>query len=324
MALVKELKSANAMKEKEIQSLRQKLSLLETIPDGNLHHGSVESVEDKSKSGVDNLRAKSLDGSNSDSDSKEIIDESSATASTQTPTGEEIEAALTVEPRIASSIEERFRKAVDEQLEENIQFWLRFGTSSQQIQKLQMETEDLHSQFSKLSSNSSDPSAKPEATPIINRLNKLQTELSEWLEENASLKEELQCRNSSLSKMQRVITRTSMMCYETEQVEFTVYEATKFQGEVLNMQQENNKVESDLQTGLDHVRALQSEVERILSKLQGDSKVTGSRNHPALNPASIPLESFIYGVKHKKHSKFSFMNPALQKQFRDLKAQLPK
>ncbi|RWR74112.1 kinase-interacting protein 1-like protein [Cinnamomum micranthum f. kanehirae] len=334
MALVKELKSANAMKEKEIQSLRQKLSLLETIPDGNLHHGSVESVEDKSKSGVDNLRAKSLDGSNSDSlenlanehnsDSKEIIDESSATASTQTPTGEEIEAALTVEPRIASSIEERFRKAVDEQLEENIQFWLRFGTSSQQIQKLQMETEDLHSQFSKLSSNSSDPSAKPEATPIINCLNKLQTELSEWLEENASLKEELQCRNSSLSKMQRVITRTSMMCYETEQVEFTVYEATKFQGEVLNMQQENNKVESDLQTGLDHVRALQSEVERILSKLQGDSKVTGSKNHPALNPASIPLESFIYGVKHKKHSKFSFMNPALQKQFRDLKAQLPK
>lgn len=334
MALVKELKSANAMKEMEIQSLRKKLSLLETIPDGNLHHGSVESVEEESKSGVDNLRAKSLDGLNSDSlenlanehssDSKEIIDESSATASTQTPIGEEIEAALTVEPHVASSIEERFRKAVDEQLEENIQFWLRFGTSSQQIQKLQTETEDLHSQFSKLSSNSSDPSAKPEATPIINRLSELQTELSEWLEENASLKEELQCRNSSLSKMQQVITRTSMMCYETEQVEFTVYEATKFQGEVLNMQQENNKVESDLQTGLDHVRALQSEVDRILSKLQGDSKVTGSRNHPALNPASIPLESFIYGVKHKKHSKFSFMNPALQKQFRDLKAQLPK
>lgn len=329
MALVKELKSANAMKEMEIRSLRQKLGILETTPDVDLRQGDVGSVKDASKSGVHSLHPKSSDGSNPDSLENKVEEhnsdskESNAAASTKT-SEEEIESGLTIEPHVASSAEERFRKEIDELLEQNLQFWLRFSTSSQQIQKFQTETEHLHSQFLKLSSNSSDPSSKPEAAPVIKGLNELQTELSEWLEENALLKEELQSRNSSLSKIQQEITRASMMCYETEQVEFTVYEATKLQGEVLNMQQENTKVESDLQTGLDDVRGLQFEVEKILSKLEGNSIVSVSSNHPVINPSVIPLEHFMYGVKPKKHSKFSFMNPALQKQIRDLKAQFPK
>ncbi|KAJ0978441.1 hypothetical protein J5N97_013915 [Dioscorea zingiberensis] len=82
-----------------------------------------------------------------------------------------------------------------------------------------------------------------------------------------------------------------------------------------------------------HVRGLQVEVEKALSKLQESFELSGQRNnhgnhhqYPMRNLSSktkIPLRSFLYGVKPKKPSIFSCMSPALQKQYSHMRAGFP-
>lgn len=67
---------------------------------------------------------------------------------------------------------------------------------------------------------------------------------------------------------------------------------------------------SQLQSGLDRVRTLKTDVERILSKLEEDigiSSATEARTTPSKSSSSgrtrIPLRSFLFGVKLKKHTK---------------------
>ena len=56
-----------------------------------------------------------------------------------------------------------------------------------------------------------------------------------WLENSALLKEELQCRFSSLCEIQEEITTALKASAEDDDFKFTSYQAAKFQGEVLNM-----------------------------------------------------------------------------------------
>ncbi|XP_043713411.1 protein NETWORKED 2A-like isoform X2 [Telopea speciosissima] len=361
MVQLRDLKRANAIKDDEIISLRQKLSFLQTSFEGNLDTNISEfkdtqqgrphgDMTEKSNSHVSYLPA-----TNSDQPTFNFLDDQNVGPAVRTnksiangtmetyPTAaedeeEEIKVILVDEPHV-STIEEKFRRDIDELLEENLEFWLRFSTLFHQIQKFETPIQDLQAEISKLKENKKQESntttgrsLKSDARPIHKHLREIQTELTVWLEKNALLKEELQYRFSSLCDIQEEISRVSKAGSETEEVEFSSYQAAKFQGEVLNIKQENNKVADELQAGLDHVRGLQYEIEKTLSKLNDDFELSGLKSqhqhhrvrHSSSRPR-IPLRSFIFGVKPKmqKPSIFRCINPSLQKQYSDMAAVLP-
>ncbi|KAK9284872.1 hypothetical protein L1049_024052 [Liquidambar formosana] len=297
---LKELKSANDMKDEQIRSLYQKLGILQTTSD---EHEYVESKILPTAEGE----------------------------------GGDIKVILIDQPHAISTIEEKFRMDIDELLEENLNFWLRFSTSFHQIQKFQTEVEDLQAEILKLNekakkkqegSPTTEPSMKSDARPIYTHLREIQTELTVWLEQSALLKDELQCRFSSLCSIQEEISRALKVGPEDEEVKFTSYQAVKFQGEVLNMKQENNKVAEELQAGFDHVTALQLEIEKTLASLNQDFGLSGSKSQSrfhmkhSISKSRVPLRSFIFGVKPKKHrpSIFSYMNPTLHRKYNHMRA----
>ncbi|KAJ9670249.1 hypothetical protein PVL29_026660 [Vitis rotundifolia] len=333
---VKELESANAKKDEDIQSLHQKSSLLRV---------SLDEEKDLRKSkDSDHQPASTLSGDQNVEPKARTEEETSTVAPKPTENKEDDEEDIKVilidQAQPMSATEERFRTNIDTLLEENLDFWLRFSTSVHQIQKFQTEVEDLQTEISKLKekvkkkqdgSASIDPSVKSDARPIYKHLREIQTELSVWLEQNALLKEELQQRFSSLCNIQEDISRTLKEGPGDEEIKFTSYQAVKLQGEVMNMQQENNKVAGELQAGLDHVKELQTEVEKTLTKLNEEFGLAGSKNsnHIQLTHSTsrgrVPLQSFIFGVKAKKQkpSIFSCMNPSLHRKYNHMKAGLP-
>ncbi|CBI19273.3 unnamed protein product, partial [Vitis vinifera] len=239
-------------------------------------------------------------------------------------------------PEQQSTTEEKIRADIDDILEENLEFWLRFSTSYHQIQKFQTSIQDLQAELLKLKEDKKNEggtkqqSTKSDARPIYTHMREIQTELTLWLEHNALLKEELQGRFSSLCNLQEEISRILDADSNAQEAELSYYQAAKFQGELLNMKQENKKVKEELQKGLDRVRALQLEVERTLSQLDEDFEISKSKSHPSnwknsVNRTRIPLRSFLFGVKLKKQkpSFFACMSPTLQKQYSDLTAGLP-
>ncbi|CAN6906520.1 unnamed protein product [Brassica oleracea] len=136
---------------------------------------------------------------------------------------------------------------IEELLEENLDFWLRFSTAFGQIQSYDTSIEDLQGEISKLDGSI------------------------------AALKEELKARFESLCNIQEEITKALKSSAEDDDFRFTSYQAAKFQGEVLNMKQENNKVADELQAGLDRITALQMEVGRILGKVNDEFDLSGSK-----------------------------------------------
>ncbi|XP_013744715.3 protein NETWORKED 2A-like [Brassica napus] len=243
------------------------------------------------------------------------------------------------------TVEDKVRADIDAVLEENLEFWLRFSTSVHQIQKYQTTFQDLKSELSKLrieskqqqessrSGSSSKHAAASEAKPIYRHLREIRTELQLWLENSAVLKDELQGRYTSLANIQEEVARVTSHSGggKISDSEISGYQAAKFHGEILNMKQENKRVSSQLQSGLDRVRTLKTDVEKILGKLEEDigiSSATEARTTPSKSSSSgrtrIPLRSFLFGVKLKKHTKqkqasaslFSCVSPspALQRQ----------
>ncbi|KAH7677962.1 Protein Networked (NET) actin-binding (NAB) domain-containing protein [Dioscorea alata] len=329
---VKELKSSNAMKDEEIRLLREKLILLQDCSNeskdatlangGNPFLSKLESMSTFSK-----FRSRSTKQQNS--------------ADTANLNVEEINSCCIGELPAVSEIEEKFRRDIDCVLEENLEFWLRFSTTFHHVQTLQTRFDDLQAEIVKQKNIKTQPDSNDGSSadqsqtsgskpPFENRLRELKTDLQVWLEQNAMLKGELKQRFSSLCEIQDEISRVLKESSEDGEVQFTQYQAAKFQGEVLNMQQENNKVSDELQAGQDHVRALQVEIEKILSKLQEKFELSGPRSSHHSHPfrhfsskAKIPLRSFLYGVKPKKPSIFACVSPALQKQYSDLQAGLP-
>ncbi|OVA01860.1 KIP1-like [Macleaya cordata] len=338
---IRDLKNTNATKDEEIRSLRQKLSILQTGFEGNVDAHVAESEGSQNKRPHDGTEegSTSLCSVNSDDQADQNVDattrteESAMSKTAETPAEEEhedLKMILVDEPQTLSAIEEKFRKDIDELLEENLEFWLRFSTSFHQIQKFQTSIQDLQTEISKLkakkkqegsSSNHTDRSLRSEARPIYKHLREIQTELTVWLEKSAVLKEELQCRFSSLCDIQEEISRVLKMgSKNVDDIELTSVQAAKFQGEVLNMKQENNKVADELQAGLDHVNSLHLEIEKTLSKLNDDYKLSGSSKshfgrHSSASKPRIPLRSFLFGAKpnKKKPSIFLCINPALHK-----------
>ncbi|XP_061367268.1 protein NETWORKED 2D-like [Gastrolobium bilobum] len=289
---LKELKTANAMKDEEIRLLRQKLGLLQKSLEGNQDSGELTSE--------------------------------------QTPEKHNIEAILKIEePESTSPVEEKFRMSIDEILEENLVFWLKFSTSFSGIQKFETTIKDLQKEASKLEekskslegSSSTKYSLKSDARPLYKHLEEIQNELTLWLENSALLKEELQRRFSSLCEIQEEITTALKTSAEDDDFRFTSYQAAKFQGEVLNMNKENNKVADELQAGLDLVTTLQLDVEKSLAMLNerfGLSNSKRSQSHMGTSRNRVPLRSFIFGVKpnKQKQSIFSCMTPGMHRKYR--------
>ncbi|KAL6184567.1 hypothetical protein ACLB2K_045968 [Fragaria x ananassa] len=227
-----------------------------------------------------------------------------------------------VRPHSFSAIEGRLRADIDELLEANLEFWLRFCTSVHQIQKFQTSIQDLQSELNKMSKHALHSDGKP----IYRHLREIETELSLWMEHNAVLKEDMLSRYSSLSHIQDEISRLSNLSSEGDKTELiSKYQAAKFQGEILNMKQENQKVGEELKAGLNRVKGLKAEVEKTLGKLDeelGMSASSGNTPKKSESKARIPLRSFLFGVKVRRRpslfsgqqSIFSCAGPSLQKQ----------
>ncbi|XP_072976573.1 protein NETWORKED 2D-like [Typha angustifolia] len=347
--IIEELRNANALKDDEIRTLRQLLSSSKMI-DGDTsansdaievsHHGHhklhnisdlpILITEPSKPQGSEisgDLNAVALkEGERSDN----IPDRRSSHV-------EEVKLNYADIPQSPSPspFEEKFRRDIDVLLEENLTFWLKFSTFFHHIQEFQTKYQEIRGEINKLADDKAEEFnydavtnqlVKPESAPIEKQLRALKTELQVWLEQNALIRGELQRRFSSLSSIQEEIVEALHMSSEIEGTKFTSYQAAKFRGEVLNMQQENIKVENELQAGLDNVGGLAAEVDKTLSKLHEKIELSESkRNHHDHfrhfpSRTRVPLRNFLFGTKPKKPSIFACVSPALQKQYSDMRS----
>ncbi|KAK6154162.1 hypothetical protein DH2020_013801 [Rehmannia glutinosa] len=229
-----------------------------------------------------------------------------------------------------SAVEEKLRVEIDAILDENLDFWLRFSTAHHQVQKFKSEVQDLQDEISKLREKKKQEGSvtaqqKSEVRPIYKHLREIQTELTVWLEQSVSLKDELKRRFESLCGIQEEITKALKEGVEEEEIKFSSHQAAKLQGEILNMKQENNKVREELQSGLDHVSVLQLEIEKTLRQLHEEFGISSDQPklQHTMSKARVPLRSFIFGTRAKKqkHSLFSFMHP--NRKFHVVRAGVP-
>lgn len=240
---------------------------------------------------------------------------------------EDIKSILMEQPMVMSPVEEKLRMEIDAILDANLDFWLRFSTTFHQVQKFRTTVQDLEQEIAilkeKKKQEESASDLKSEVRPIYKHLKEIQAELAVWLERSVVLKAELEQRFSSLCSIQEKITIALKEGVEEEEIRFSSHQAAKFQGEILNMKQENNKVSEELQAGADHVSTLQREIDKTLRMLDEEFELTGKNQTQLRHTASrskIPLRSFIFGTKLKKqkHSIFSF-----NRKYQALRAGLP-
>ncbi|KAJ9564739.1 hypothetical protein OSB04_000705 [Centaurea solstitialis] len=222
-------------------------------------------------------------------------------------------------PEPVSEIEEKLRTDIDAILDENLDFWLRFSTAFHQVQKFKKQVEDLQQEITKAktkpnpnkSTNPTKDNLRSDINPIYKHLKEIRDEFTVFLENIASLKNELQRRRSSLSNIQEEITTALKEGVEEEEIKFSTHQAAKFQGEVLNMQQENCKVNEELEAGLDRVTAMKVEIEETLRRLEDEFGLLDHNNGERQHRPHVPLRSFIFGVRSKKQkpSILSCINP---------------
>lgn len=312
-AQLQELRNCNAKKDEEIWSLQQKMYILQ----------------------------KTLDECRSSNDLKDM-GPPKETAEPSLPLEDDEDMQFIAQAEEISPLEQKLRADIDEILEENLDFWMRFSASFSQVQKFQTEVEDLHAEIAKLekdhekkegsghgsSNGRSCASMKSDIKPLYKHLREIQTELTVWLEQSEKLRDELQGRFSQLCNIQEEIKQALNDGAEDDEMKFTSYQAAKFQGEAANMQQENNKVADELQAGMEHVTSLQLEVERTLTRLNeelGLGLKSQGEDQAKSRSVKVPLRSFIFGDKpqKKKPSIFSFVHQMKHRRHQHLKSGKP-
>ncbi|XP_066363604.1 protein NETWORKED 2A-like [Miscanthus floridulus] len=333
MSELKELKSANATKDEEIHSLRRMLSSLQKKMSASI----IESIEKSEETSKISTSPTTEDKEIAKSDETSKISTSPTTEDKEIAEIEEYIKQWQVDDSLASSVaEEKFRVEIDRVLGENLNFWLRFSTSYHQIRNFQISFDMLKTEMHRLNDEQEDGGtygfagsyqvAKLESAVLEKKFRDLNTDLLVWIEKNVLLKGEVENRFSSLCSIQEDISKITTLD-KCDEVHFNPFQAAKFQGEVLNMKQENNKVAKELEAGLDHVRGLQVEVGRVLLKLRENLEVSIARSHRAQQnfrnlstKAGVPLRTFLFGSKPKRPSLFSCMGPGLHKQHSGSKA----
>ncbi|GAA0183603.1 hypothetical protein LIER_30984 [Lithospermum erythrorhizon] len=134
-------------------------------------------------------------------------------------------------------------------------------------------------------------------------MKKIKTELTTWLKQIVQLKDEVEHRFSSLCNVQEKIS-LALKEGAGEEIKFSSHQTAKFQGEILNMKQENKKVSDQLQAGVDHITSIQVEVDRTLKKLDDEfGQSSGNQNAgQAPTRAKIQFRKLIFGSKRKKQN----------------------
>ncbi|CAA0812530.1 kinase interacting family protein [Striga hermonthica] len=194
---------------------------------------------------------------------------------------------------------------IDAILDEKLDFWLRFSNEFHQIQKFRSAVHDLEKEIALLSEKwkphgSSPRQAKSDARSVYKHLREIRHEVGVWVEQSGSLRDELKVRFESLCGIQDEITRA----LREDKMRFSNHQAAMFQGEVLNMKRENNKVRKELSMGSDHVLELQLRIEKTLRKLKEEFEMQGE----GVNRPHVPLRFFLFGTKQKKKQKRSIFS----------------
>ncbi|XP_014499291.2 protein NETWORKED 2A-like, partial [Vigna radiata var. radiata] len=331
---IRELKDTVETKEKEINILQQKLTCSETNPEESprialpdYNHTPQEALlgiapHETETQDTENPTSNTGAGSTSDADHHhQCVDKKTKIGILVKVTSSQHNRS-----RSLSILEKKFRSAINILLEENLEFWLRFSTSVHQTQKFHDSIEDLKCELKSVrDDNMSHDNLNimhSEIKAIIKHLREIRTELSLWLDNNEILHEELQRRYPSLCTLQDEIARAANPNCASNMAELSGYQAAKFQGEVLNMKQENKKVCTQLQAGVVFVKGLKGQVDKMLQEL---SKEIGVNNQDQIRKQStsrarIPLKSFLFGVKLKKQRQqvIECESPAGQRQYSDL------
>ncbi|MBA0849633.1 hypothetical protein Goshw_018469 [Gossypium schwendimanii] len=277
MALqIKELKYAVVVRDQEIHSLRQRLC---SVDEYNKDGESVEHEGTQRSTSPESNLTEFIHPSPIDEETDETVVE-------QTAQGRFKESAKKMGEQVkcdaVPEIEDKIRSVMDDLLEENLEFWLRFSTAIHQIQKYKTSVKDLKAELSK----------------------EIKTELILWLENNEALKDEVQDRHFSLCNFQDEIARVTNATNHGRETGISEYQAAKFQGEVLNMKQEIKKVGNELNAGFTRAGQLKQEVEKITADLEKElSSSTSSQSQSKPWQPRIPLQSFLFGIKFKNRMK---------------------
>ncbi|XVF64902.1 hypothetical protein PTKIN_Ptkin09bG0203800 [Pterospermum kingtungense] len=332
-----ELKNALASRDGEIQALRQKKSLADENKDGvpaELEGPNLSPSQESTLTYSIQTSPISVQQEKVEEDNAKVTEPSTTTGPetvTESPKkmGErvvQVTQPVVSLPRPVITVEDKIRSAIDDVLEENLEFWLRFSTCFHQIQKYQTSVQDLKAELSTVRQKKNQEGSvkhqpiKSEARPIYSHFREIKTELTLWLENNAVLKDEVQGRYSTLCNIQEEIARVTKASGSGGETELSGYQAAKFQGEVLNMKQENKKVADELKAGFVRVKQLKHEVEKVMTELEKELgasvESTTPRSGSRTGRLRIPLRSFLFGIKLKKQSKSMFAcgHPTLLKQ----------
>ncbi|KAG8099750.1 hypothetical protein GUJ93_ZPchr0013g37890 [Zizania palustris] len=233
----------------------------------------------------------------------------------------------------SSLFEVKFRSEIDALVEENLQFLVRFSMASHQMQDFESKYRELQKVIGNFEDKKTrELEATSEPDPAEKKLRELRTELDVWFEQNAHLDQDLRLKTTFLCRLQEEIAEALRTSPQTDGGRFTPYEAAKFQGEVLNMQQSSTKIESELQAALKCMRELEGKVNDGLQKLREGFDLSSRRSSLAEAESisyqsqfkhfptrtRVPLRNFLFGAKPKKKSIFACINPMLMKQFSDL------
>ncbi|XP_047070784.1 protein NETWORKED 2A-like [Lolium rigidum] len=235
-------------------------------------------------------------------------------------------------PEEASPFEMKFRTEIDGLVDENLQFLARYSMACHQVQDFNSKYQELQNEMENPENKKvgGEPDAAMEPGPAEKKLRELRTEVDVWFEQNALLDRDLQLKTESLCSLQEEIADALRSSTEADGARFTPYEAARFQGEVQNMQQSNNKIGSKLQAALEHMRELEGKVNETLRKLRESFELSSRRSSRLEADNSyqnqfkhfpsrtrVPLRNFLFGTKPKKKSLFACINPTYQRQFSD-------
>ncbi|GMI90616.1 hypothetical protein like AT1G58215 [Hibiscus trionum] len=296
---IRELKNALSIRDEEIQLLRRRSGFIDENKDGNMTEYEASHAMTSPESTLSDFIHVSPEAADEGKGESESI-EKEAKETGRNRSLSRSRSILTAEGKIRSDI--------DELLEDNIGFWLRFSTSFHQIQKYQTSVQDLKSELSALrekkkqESNGKDESLGSEARPIYAHLREIKTELTLWLESNGVLKDEVQGRYSALCSIQEEVSRMSNSKDHEGEPELDGYQAAEFQGELLNMKQENSQVWNELKEGFDHMQQLKEDIENIMATLEKEIEAASAsrlQQSGSMSRHKIPLRSFLFGIKFK-------------------------
>ncbi|KAE8695391.1 Detected protein of unknown function [Hibiscus syriacus] len=307
---IRGLKDALAAKDGEIQTLNRKIGFF----DENKYGNTVDEVEHHGSPSEESTLTNSVQASPSAAGQEKVGTIRKAVELETTTHGRFKESSEKMggnnKPANRSSrvsaLKKKIRSDIDELLEENLEFWLRFSSALNQIKKYQASVKDLKSELPRLRERSSKQEGttehlKSEMRPVYCQFREIRTELTLWLENNGTMKDDVEGRYSSLCDIENeIVTGVS-------DGELSGYQAGKFQGEVVNMKQEIYKVCNELNAGSERARQLKHEVEKLMNNLERElgsllSSLSQSVKSRRRTGSRIPLGSFLFGST-SKHSK---------------------